>query len=192
MIRRKGCERLSRLPALYWLFLGRVTTKNKEEQRNVGWSRIFIPGSQLCGLRAKMLYIKSCAEKECQVLRPLTRVAKEILRGRREEPHDHWPSSGDRRLSHEEAEANSHTSGCTGGTTHLDLLDEGGQHEQESANSTVPMDPSTQFKNGGTSSWSSCKSANWGGGGGGGGGDDWQSSLQNTSHQLLTRSLVLH
>ena len=80
-----------------------------------------------------MLYIKSCAEKECQVLRPLTMVAKEILRGRREVPHDHRPSSGDRRLSHEEAEANSHTSGCTGGTTHLDLQDEGGQHEQESA-----------------------------------------------------------
>ena len=45
----------------------------------------------------------------------------------------HRLSSGDRRLSHEEAEANRNTSGCTGGTTHLDLLDEGGQHEQESA-----------------------------------------------------------
>ena len=77
-------------------------------------------------------------------------------------------SSGDRRPSHEKAEANSHTSGCTGETT-LDLLDQGGQHERECMQiSTVSMDPSTQFKNGGTSSWSSCKSAK----------DEWHSSFQ--------------
>ena len=45
----------------------------------------------------------------------------------------HRLSSGDRRLGHEEVETNSRTSGCTSGTTPLDLLYEGGQHEQDTA-----------------------------------------------------------